>query len=125
MLWAFDLLELNSKDLRGQTLDKRKLKLAKLLKGSRHHGIVLNEHLGLMAKAHSTMLAHSALRVLSQSDVTADTLPVAAKLAKGQEPESTRRPVVSGPKKHNPVTDRCYLARVDVSIRRATRALRS
>jgi bifunctional non-homologous end joining protein LigD len=45
MLWAFDLLELNSEDLRQPTLDERKSKLAKLLKGSRHHGIVLNEHL--------------------------------------------------------------------------------
>jgi bifunctional non-homologous end joining protein LigD len=45
MLWAFDLLELNGEDLRQLTLDERKSKLAKLLKGSRHHGIVLNEHL--------------------------------------------------------------------------------
>jgi len=43
MLWAFDLLELNDKDLRRLTLDQRKSKLAKLLKGSRHHGIALNE----------------------------------------------------------------------------------
>ena len=45
MLWAFDLLELSGEDLRQLTLDERKSKLAKLLKGTRHHGIVLNEHL--------------------------------------------------------------------------------
>jgi bifunctional non-homologous end joining protein LigD len=45
MLWAFDLLELNGEDLRQLTLDERKSKLAKLLKGSRHHGIALNDHL--------------------------------------------------------------------------------
>jgi bifunctional non-homologous end joining protein LigD len=45
MLWALDLLELNGEDLRQPTLDERKSKLAKLLKGSRHHGIALNEHL--------------------------------------------------------------------------------
>jgi ATP-dependent DNA ligase len=45
MLWAFDLLELNGEDLRQLTLDERKSKLAKLLKASRHHGILLNEHL--------------------------------------------------------------------------------
>jgi bifunctional non-homologous end joining protein LigD len=45
MLWAFDLLELNGEDLRQLKLDERKLQLAKLLKGSRHYGIVLNEHL--------------------------------------------------------------------------------
>jgi ATP-dependent DNA ligase len=36
---------LNDKDLRQLTLDERKSKLAKLLKGSRHYGIVLNEYL--------------------------------------------------------------------------------
>jgi bifunctional non-homologous end joining protein LigD len=45
MLWAFDLLDLNGEDLRRLALDDRKSKLANLLKGSRHHGIVLNEHL--------------------------------------------------------------------------------
>lgn len=45
MLWAFDLLELNGEDLCQLTLDERKSKLTKLLRGSRHHGIVLNEHL--------------------------------------------------------------------------------
>jgi bifunctional non-homologous end joining protein LigD len=45
MLWAFDLLEWNGEDLRPLPLDERKSKLAKLLKASRHSGIVLNEHL--------------------------------------------------------------------------------
>jgi ATP-dependent DNA ligase len=40
MLWALDLLELNSEDLRQLTLDERKSKLAKLLRASRHLGIV-------------------------------------------------------------------------------------
>jgi bifunctional non-homologous end joining protein LigD len=42
---CLDPLELNGEDLRQLMLDERKSKLAKLLKGSRHHGIVLNEHL--------------------------------------------------------------------------------
>lgn len=45
MLWAFDLLQWNGKDLRRLPLDERKSMLTKLLKGSRHSGIVLNEHL--------------------------------------------------------------------------------
>jgi bifunctional non-homologous end joining protein LigD len=45
MLWAFDLLEWNGEDLRPLPLDERKSKLAKLLKASRHSGIVLNEYL--------------------------------------------------------------------------------
>ena len=40
---AFDLLELDGRDLRGQPIEIRKAALAKVLKGS-HLGIVLNEH---------------------------------------------------------------------------------
>jgi bifunctional non-homologous end joining protein LigD len=59
MLWAFDLLELNSEDLRQPPLDERKSKLAKLLRSSRHSGIALNEHLeadGAKAFAHACNL---------------------------------------------------------------------
>jgi bifunctional non-homologous end joining protein LigD len=51
MLWAFDLLELNSDDLRQLTLDERKSRLVKLLKRSRHRGIALNEHLEAWTKS--------------------------------------------------------------------------
>jgi len=40
---AFDLLELDGHDLRGEPIEKRKALLAKLLKGA-HLSIVLNEH---------------------------------------------------------------------------------
>jgi bifunctional non-homologous end joining protein LigD len=40
---AFDLLELDGRDLRREPLEKRKALLAKLLRGS-HSSIVLNEH---------------------------------------------------------------------------------
>jgi len=40
---AFDLLELDGRDLRGQPIEIRKAALAKVLKGS-HLSIVLNEH---------------------------------------------------------------------------------
>ena len=40
---AFDLLELDGRDLRREPIEKRKALLAKLLKGS-HLSIVLNEH---------------------------------------------------------------------------------
>ncbi len=43
VLVAFDLLELNGKDLRREPIEKRKALLTKLLKGS-HLSIVLNEH---------------------------------------------------------------------------------
>jgi bifunctional non-homologous end joining protein LigD len=43
MLYAFDLLELNGKDLRSLPLGERKAKLEKLLAGSTA-GIVFNEH---------------------------------------------------------------------------------
>jgi bifunctional non-homologous end joining protein LigD len=43
VLCAFDLLELDGKDLRRQPIEIRKHLLAKLLKGS-HLSIVLNEH---------------------------------------------------------------------------------
>jgi ATP-dependent DNA ligase len=41
VLCAFDLLELDGRDLRREPIEKRKALLAKLLKGS-HLGIVLN-----------------------------------------------------------------------------------
>lgn len=40
---AFDLLELDGRDLRHEPIEKRKALLAKLLRGS-HLSIVLNEH---------------------------------------------------------------------------------
>jgi len=43
VLCAFDLLELDGKDLRREPIEKRKALLAKLLKGA-HLSIVLNEH---------------------------------------------------------------------------------
>jgi bifunctional non-homologous end joining protein LigD len=43
VLCAFDLLELDGEDLRGQPIEKRKRVLAKLLRAP-HNGIALNEH---------------------------------------------------------------------------------
>jgi bifunctional non-homologous end joining protein LigD len=43
VLSAFDLLELDGKDLRRKPIEERKLLLTELLKGS-HSSIVLNEH---------------------------------------------------------------------------------
>src|SRR5215471_16842673 len=43
VLCAFDLLELDGKDLRREPIEKRKALLAKLLKGQ-HMSLVLNEH---------------------------------------------------------------------------------
>ena len=43
VLCAFDLLELDDKDLRRRPIEERKALLAKLLKGA-HSSIVLNEH---------------------------------------------------------------------------------
>jgi bifunctional non-homologous end joining protein LigD len=43
MLYAFDLLELNGKDMRSLPLVERKVKLEKLLGGSAA-GIAFNEH---------------------------------------------------------------------------------
>src|SRR5262249_48012571 len=43
VLCAFDLLELDGRDLRREPIEKRKALLAKLLKGQ-HVSIVLNEH---------------------------------------------------------------------------------
>ena len=43
VLCAFDLLELDGRDLRREPIEERKRLLAKLLKGS-HSSIVLNEH---------------------------------------------------------------------------------
>jgi bifunctional non-homologous end joining protein LigD len=43
VLCAFDLLELDGKDLRREPIERRKALLAKLLRGS-HLSIVLNEH---------------------------------------------------------------------------------
>ena len=43
MLCAFDLLELDGKDLRRRPIETRKALLAKLLNGS-HLSLVLNEH---------------------------------------------------------------------------------
>ena len=42
-LCAFDLLELNGKDLRRRPIEERKRVLAKLL-GNEHLGIALNQH---------------------------------------------------------------------------------
>jgi bifunctional non-homologous end joining protein LigD len=43
VLCAFDLLELNGKDLRREPIEERKRILARLLKGQ-HVSLVLNEH---------------------------------------------------------------------------------
>jgi bifunctional non-homologous end joining protein LigD len=45
MLWAFDVLQLSGGDLRALPLDRRKEKLAALLKPSTHDGIALCERL--------------------------------------------------------------------------------
>jgi bifunctional non-homologous end joining protein LigD len=45
VLCAFDLLELDGRDLRREPIEERKRLLAKLLKGE-HVSIVLNEHYG-------------------------------------------------------------------------------
>ena len=43
VLCAFDLIELNGQDLRRSPIERRKAKLAKLVRGQ-HPGIILNEH---------------------------------------------------------------------------------
>jgi bifunctional non-homologous end joining protein LigD len=43
-LYAFDLLELNSTDLRSEPIEVRKARLASILRKARH-GVRLNEHL--------------------------------------------------------------------------------
>jgi bifunctional non-homologous end joining protein LigD len=60
---AFDLLELQGKDLRREPIEKRKALLAELLKGS-HLSIVLNEHFeeeGALVLTPPASLAASAL----------------------------------------------------------------
>jgi ATP-dependent DNA ligase len=59
---AFDLLELDGHDLRGEPIEKRKALLAKLLKGA-HLSIVLNEHFRRTARLYSVSLASTVARV--------------------------------------------------------------
>jgi len=63
---AFDLLELNGKDLRRQPVEIRKHQLAKLLKGS-HLSIVRNEYFEDDVQACIGQRASSVARGLSQS----------------------------------------------------------
>jgi hypothetical protein len=79
MLYAFDLLELNGKDLRPLPLGERKAKLAKLLAGAAA-GIVFNEHTSENgATGHRIQAAE---RTLSIRAVT--------RLDQGQEPGQPR-----------------------------------
>ncbi len=58
VLCAFDLIELNGRDLRRLPIEQRKAKLAKLIRGP-HPGIVLNDHYdgdGAIVFAHACKL---------------------------------------------------------------------
>jgi len=58
VLCAFDVIELDGKDLRRAPLEERKRTLAKLVRGS-HPGIVVNEHFvgdGAIVYAHACKL---------------------------------------------------------------------
>src|SRR5690242_19388717 len=81
VLCAFDLLELDGRDLRREPIERRKALLAELLKGS-HSSIVLNEHFEEDgAQVYSAACQLGAARLdLSPGSLTA--------LAQGQEPES-------------------------------------
>jgi ATP-dependent DNA ligase len=58
-LYAFDLLELNGKDVRRVPIEGRKLMLSDLLKGARY-GLRLNEH---MAGAHAELIFRQACQM--------------------------------------------------------------
>jgi ATP dependent DNA ligase-like protein len=91
VLRAFDLLELDGRDLRREPIEERKRLLGKLLRGS-HLSIVLNEHFtedgaivfsrGLQARLRGHRL-EAAWFPLSLRPLTA--------LGEGQKPESARR----------------------------------
>ena len=85
VLCAFDLLELDGRDLRREPIEKRKALLAKLLNGQQM-SIVLNEHFeedgGLSARLRRDCLEAPRANVSSG--------PLAA-LGEGQEPESASR----------------------------------
>jgi ATP-dependent DNA ligase len=64
VLSAFDLLELDGRDLRREPIERRKTLLAKLLKGS-HSSIVSMSITRRTARSYSTRLVGSAVKVLS------------------------------------------------------------
>ena len=66
VLCAFDLIELDGEDLRRSSIEYRKRKLAKLVRGPRL-GIVLNEHYEGDAKSSSSTPASSVVRASCQS----------------------------------------------------------
>jgi ATP-dependent DNA ligase len=73
-VWAFDLLELNGRDLRGLPLAERKISLEKLLKKSRDTTISYSAGFD-DAKSCSLMQQPWALRVSSRKAATAPTAP--------------------------------------------------
>jgi hypothetical protein len=66
VLFAFDLLELGGKDLRGSTLETRKRELAKLLRKAAWT-LQLNEHIDEPGISSSGMPANSASRASYRS----------------------------------------------------------
>lgn len=93
MLWAFDLRELNGEDLRQLPLDERKSKLAKLLRASRHSGIILNEH--LEADVTRAFLHPCSLGFEGIVSNWRDSPYVSGRSKTWGEGERTRRPAVS------------------------------
>jgi hypothetical protein len=88
MLCAFDLLELDSEDLRPEPIEKRKDLLAELLRGS-HSSIAFNEHFeedGAIVFREASQARLRGYRV--ETDRLALSLGAFAALGKGQEPES-------------------------------------
>jgi bifunctional non-homologous end joining protein LigD len=83
---AFDLLELDGRDLRREPIQKRKELLADLLSGSRH-SLVFNE----CFHEDGTLVFREACQLGCEAARLALPLRPLAALGQGQEPESTRR----------------------------------
>jgi len=87
---AFDLLELDGRDLRREPIEERKRLLAKLLRGS-HLSIVLNEHF----EEDGAIVFREACRLLPGHRVEAARLALSLRalraLGEDQKPESARR----------------------------------
>jgi bifunctional non-homologous end joining protein LigD len=75
VLSAFDLLELDGKDLRRKPIEERKRLLAKLLKGS-HSSMVLNEHY----EEDGAIVFREACRLGCEGIVSKNQLPHALRL---------------------------------------------
>ena len=74
VLCAFDLIELEGEDLRRSPIERRKAKLAKLIRGPRP-GIVSTNIMRATARSSSRTPASSAARALSQSGLARPTAP--------------------------------------------------